>query len=60
MKPLLEQFNKFKTEKELEDEKFDNLYKMQEKWLKQLDEKEKKIEQLKEKLDVYENNHTED
>ena len=40
MKPLLEQFNKFKTEKELEDEKFDNLYKMQEKWLKQLDGKE--------------------
>ena len=60
IKPILDQFGKFKTEKELEDEKFDNLYKMQEKWLKQLDEKEKKIEQLKEKLDVYENNNVED
>ena len=56
MRPILEQFNLFKTEKELEDEKFDNLYKMQDKWIKQLDEKEKIIENLKEKLDYYENN----
>ena len=56
MRPILEQFNSFKTEKELEDEKFDNLYKMNNKWIKQLDEKEKQIENLKEKLEFYENN----
>ena len=56
MRPILEQFNLFKTEKELEDEKFDNLYKMNNKWIKQLDEKEKMIENLKEKLEFYENN----
>ena len=56
MRPILEQFNLFKTEKELEDEKFDNLYKMNNKWIKQLDEKEKQIENLKEKLEFYENN----
>ena len=38
------------------DEKFDNLYKMQEKWLKKIDENEKLIESLKEKLSEYENN----
>ena len=56
MKPILDQFGKFKTEKELEDEKFDNLYKMQEKWIKQIDENERKIEALQNKLDKYENN----
>ena len=58
MKPILEQFNKYKTEKELEDEKFDNLYKMQDKWIKQLDEKEKIIEEMRDKLDFYENSHS--
>ena len=58
MKPILDQFNKYKTEKELEDEKFDNLYKMQEKWIKQLDEKEKIIEEMRDKLDFYENSHS--
>ena len=55
MKPILSQFNKYKTEKELEDEKFDNLYKMQEKWIKQLDQKEKLIEEMKVKINFYEN-----
>jgi hypothetical protein len=55
MRPILNQFGKFKTEKELEDEKFDNLYKMQEKWIKQIDDKEKVIEMLKDKLEEYEN-----
>ena len=55
MRPILNQFGKFKTEKELEDEKFDNLYKMQEKWIKQIDDKEKVIEMLKNKLEEYEN-----
>jgi len=58
MKPILDQFNKYKTEKELEDEKFDNLYKMQDKWIKQLDEKEKIIEEMRDKLDFYENTHS--
>ena len=58
MKPILDQFNIYKTEKELEDEKFDNLYKMQEKWIKQLDEKEKMIEALREKVFYYENNNS--
>ena len=58
MKPILDQFNKYKTEKELEDEKFDNLFKMQEKWIKQLDEKEKIIEELKEKVYYLENNNS--
>ena len=57
MRPILDQFNLFKTEKELEDEKFDNLYKMQDKWIKQLDEKEKIIENLEKKIDFYENNN---
>ena len=55
MKTILSQFNKYKTEKELEDEKFDNLYKMQEKWIKQLDQKEKLIEEMKVKINFYEN-----
>ena len=57
MKPLLDQFDKFKTEREIEDEKFENLYKMQEKWIKQIDEKEKLIEEMRNKLDEYENNN---
>ena len=56
MKPLLDQFDKFKTEREIEDEKFENLYKMQEKWIKQIDEKEKLIEEMRNKLNEYENN----
>ena len=56
IKPILEQFNKFKTEREIEDEKFNNLYKMQEKWIRKIDENEKMIELLKEKLELYENN----
>ena len=55
MKPILNQFDKFKTEREIEDEKFENLYKMQEKWIKQIDENEKLIQTLKDKLAVYEN-----
>ena len=58
MKPLLPQFNDFKTEVEIEDEKFENLYKMQEKWIKQINENEKLIELLKGKLEEYEG-HTE-
>ena len=54
MKPLLPQFNDFKTEVEIEDEKFENLYKMQEKWIKQINENEKLIELLKGKLEEYE------
>ena len=56
IKPILEQFDKFKTEREIEDEKFSNLYKMQEKWIRKIDEYEKTIELLKEKLELYENN----
>ena len=56
IKPILEQFDKFKTEREMEDEKFNNLYKMQEKWIRKIDENEKMIELLKEKLELYENN----
>ena len=56
MRPILPQFNDFKTEREIEEEKFDNLYRMQEKWIKQLDEKEKMIEILKDKLEEFENN----
>ena len=59
MKPLLPQFNDFKTEVEIEDEKFENLYKMQEKWIKQINENEKLIELLKGKLEEYEGNNTE-
>ena len=56
IKPILGQFEKFKTEREIEDEKFNNLYKMQEKWIRKIDENEKIIELLKEKLELYENN----
>ena len=55
MKPIINQFDKFKTEREIEDEKFENLYKMQEKWIKQIDENEKLIQILKDKLAVYDN-----
>ena len=48
-------FNEYKTEREIEDEKFDNLYKMQEKWIRKIDENEKIIESLKERLSEYEN-----
>ena len=34
MKPIMGKFNEYKTEREIEDEKFDNLYKMQEKWMR--------------------------
>ena len=57
MKPILSQFNKYKTEKELEEEKFENLYKMQDKWIKQLDQKEKIIEEMQIKINFYENNN---
>ena len=56
IKPMLDQFNKFKTEREIEEEKFDNLYKMQEKWIQKIDEKEKIIELLKDKVKLLENN----
>ena len=56
MKPLLAQFNDFKTEKEIEEEKFENLYRLQEKWIKQINENEKLIEILKGKLEEYESN----
>jgi len=55
MKPIMGKFNEYKTEREIEDEKFDNLYKMQEKWIRKIDENEKVIESLKERLSEYEN-----
>ena len=55
MKPIMGKFNEYKTEREIEDEKFDNLYKMQEKWIRKIDENEKIIESLKERLSEYEN-----
>ena len=55
IKPILEQFNKFKTEKELEDEQFESIYITQQKWIKQIDEDEQLIAKLKAQIQKYEN-----
>ena len=55
IKPLLDQFNKFKTEKELEDEQFESIYITQQKWIKQIDENERLIAKLKAQIQKYEN-----
>ena len=55
IKPILDQFNKFKTEKELEDEQFESIYITQQKWIKQIDEDEQLIAKLKAQIQKYEN-----
>ncbi len=54
IKPMLNQFNTFKTEKELEDEQFESIYITQQKWIKQIDENERLIAKLKQQLQKYE------
>ena len=55
IKPMLNQFNTFRTEKELEDEQFESIYITQQKWIKQLDDNERLIAKLKQQLQKYEN-----
>ena len=55
IKPMLDQFNKFKTEKEIEDEQFESIYLTQQKWIKQIDENEQLIAKLKSQIQKYEN-----
>ena len=59
IKPMLDQFNKFKTEKEIEDEHFESIYLTQQKWIKQIDENEQLIAKLKSQLLKYENGSNE-
>ena len=59
IKPMLDQFNKFKTEKEIEDEQFESIFITQQKWIKQIDENEQLIAKLKAQLSLkYENSIT--
>ena len=58
IKPMLNQFNTFKTEKELEDEHFESIYITQQKWIKQIDENERLIAKLQQQLQKYENSST--
>ena len=58
IKPMLSQFNKFRTEKEIEDEQFESIYITQQKWIKQIDENEQLIAKLKTQLQKYENSST--
>ena len=58
IKPMLSQFNKFRTEKEIEDEQFESIYITQQKWIKQIDENEQLIAKLKKQLHKYENSST--
>jgi chromosome segregation ATPase len=55
IKPMLDQFNNFRTEKELEQEHFESIYVTQQKWIKQIDENERLISKLKAQLQKYEN-----
>ena len=55
IKPMLDQFNNFRTEKELEQEHFESIYVTQQKWIKQIDENERIISKLKAQLQKYEN-----
>ena len=55
IKPMLEEFNNFRTEKELEQEHFESIYVTQQKWIKQIDENERLISKLKAQLQKYEN-----
>ena len=59
IKPMIDQFNKFKTEKEIEDEHFESIYLTQQKWIKQIDENEQLIAKLKSQLIKYENSSNE-
>jgi hypothetical protein len=54
IKPMLNQFNTFRTEKELEDEQFESIYITQQKWIKQIDDNERLIAKLKQQLEKYE------
>ena len=54
IKTMLDQFNKFKTEKELEEEQFESIYITQQKWIKQIDQNEQLINKLKAQLQKYE------
>jgi hypothetical protein len=56
IKPMLNQFNTFRTEKELEDEQFESIYITQQKWIKQIDDNERLIAKLKQQLEKYEKN----
>ena len=58
IKPILSQFNTFRTEKELEDEQIESIYITQQKWIKQIDENERLIAKLQQQLQKYENNNT--
>ena len=60
IKPMLGQFNKYKTEKELEDEQFESIYLTQQKWIKQIDENEQLIDKLRKQLHQYENSSVTD
>ena len=55
IKPMLSQFNTFRTEKEIEDEQFESIYITQQKWIKQIDENEQLITKLRTQLQKYEN-----
>ena len=58
IKPMLNQFNKFRTENEIKDEQFEGLLSTQQNLINKIDNNEKLIAKLKEKLEKYENNNT--
>ena len=58
IKPMLSQFNKFRTENEIKDEQFEGLLSTQQNLINKIDNNEKLIAKLKEKLEKYENNNT--
>ena len=58
IKPMLDQFNKFRTENEIKDEQFEGLLSTQQNLINKIDNNEKLIAKLKEKLEKYENNNT--
>ena len=58
IKPMLDQFNKFRTENELKDERFEGLLSTQQNLINQIDNNEKLIAKLKAQLEKYENSNT--
>ena len=58
IKPMLDQFNKFRTENEIKDEQLEGLLSTQQNLINKIDNNEKLIAKLKEKLEKYENNNT--
>ena len=55
IKPMLDQFNTFRTEKEIEEEQYQSIYITQQKFINQIMENEKIISNLKAQLQKYEN-----